>query len=44
MQYLKDNSGGGDNEIVEAMATGEEKKKCGGDNVLEAMTTVESFG
>jgi hypothetical protein len=44
VQYLKDNSGGGDNEIVDAMATGEEKKKCGGDNVLEAMTTVESFG
>ena len=43
MQYLKDNSGGGGNEIVEAMATGEEKK-CGGDNVLEAMTTIESFG
>ena len=43
VQYLKDNYGGGDNEIVEALATCEEKKG-GGDNVLEAMTTVESFG
>ena len=43
MQYLKDNYGGGDNEVVEAMATVKEKKG-GGDNVLEAMATVESFG